>query len=61
MESAISCPTFSPGGASRRALPTLQNLLPDPYCLKDMEAAAKRIAGAIERGETVAATADLRE
>src|ERR1700747_1083820 len=34
--------------------PTLRNLLPDPYCLKDLEAAANRIARAIERGETVA-------
>jgi single-stranded-DNA-specific exonuclease len=38
--------------------PTLQNLLPDPYCLKDMEAAANRIAGAIERCETVAVFGD---
>jgi single-stranded-DNA-specific exonuclease len=38
--------------------PTLQNLLPDPYCLKDMEAAANRIAGAIERGEKVAVFGD---
>jgi single-stranded-DNA-specific exonuclease len=38
--------------------PTLQKLLPDPYCLKDTEAAAKRIAGAIERGDTVAIFGD---
>lgn len=31
--------------------PKMQNLMPDPFCLKDMEKAALRIAGAVERGE----------
>ena len=31
--------------------PKLQNLLPDPYCLKDMEKAASRIAEAIINNE----------
>ncbi|MFZ3324949.1 MAG: single-stranded-DNA-specific exonuclease RecJ [Methylocella sp.] len=48
----------TPGNAQDYLEPTLQKLLPDPYCLKDMEAAAKRIAGAIERGETVAVFGD---
>ncbi len=49
---------ITPGNAQVYLAPTLQNLLPDPYCLKDMEAAAKRISGAIERGETVAVFGD---
>ncbi|MGH6852086.1 MAG: single-stranded-DNA-specific exonuclease RecJ, partial [Methylocella sp.] len=48
----------TPGNAQGYVDPTLRNLLPDPYCLKDMEAAAKRIAVAIERGETVAVFGD---
>lgn len=38
--------------------PALRNLLPDPYALKDMEAAAERIAAAITRGETIAVFGD---
>src|ERR1700736_163429 len=49
---------ITPGTAQDYLDPTLQNLLPDPSCLKDMEAAAKRIALAIERGETVAVFGD---
>ncbi|MGH6841917.1 MAG: single-stranded-DNA-specific exonuclease RecJ, partial [Methylocella sp.] len=48
----------TPANAEDYLNPTLQKLLPDPYCLKDMEAAARRIAGAIERGETVAVFGD---
>ena len=49
---------ITPGTAQDYLDPTLQNLLPDPFCLKDMEAATKRIAGAVERGETVAVFGD---
>jgi single-stranded-DNA-specific exonuclease len=38
--------------------PSLRKLLPDPYCLTDMEAAAGRIAEAIQRGETIAVFGD---
>lgn len=38
--------------------PKMQNLMPDPFCLKDMEKAALRIAGAVERGERVAVIGD---
>src|SRR3977135_1674204 len=49
---------ITPGTAQDHLAPKLQNLLPDPYRLKDMEGAAKRIAGTIERGETVAVFGD---
>ncbi|MGH6795773.1 MAG: DHH family phosphoesterase, partial [Methylocella sp.] len=48
----------TPGNAQDYLDPTLRNLLPDPYCLMDMEAAANRIAQAIERGETIAVFGD---
>src|SRR5262249_20084623 len=38
--------------------PSLRKLLPDPYCLEDMEAAAERIARAIRRCETIAVLGD---
>ncbi len=38
--------------------PSLRQLLPDPSSLKDMEAAAARIAAAIERDETIAIFGD---
>ncbi len=38
--------------------PSLRKLLPDPLCLKDMESAAERIAGAVTRGETIAVLGD---
>ncbi len=38
--------------------PSLRKLLPDPYCLTDMEAAASRIAEAVRRGETIAVFGD---
>jgi single-stranded-DNA-specific exonuclease len=38
--------------------PTLKNFLPDPSSLKDMDAAALRIARAIEAGEQIAIFAD---
>ncbi|MGH6799892.1 MAG: single-stranded-DNA-specific exonuclease RecJ [Methylocella sp.] len=49
---------ITPDNAQDYLDPTLQSLLPDPYCLTDMEAAAKRIAGAIEARETVAVFGD---
>ena len=38
--------------------PTLKRLMPDPYTLTDMEAAATRIADAITKGESVAIFGD---
>ncbi|MCI0467625.1 MAG: single-stranded-DNA-specific exonuclease RecJ [Beijerinckiaceae bacterium] len=38
--------------------PSLQTLMPDPHCLKDMERAASRIATAIQCGETIAILGD---
>jgi single-stranded-DNA-specific exonuclease len=38
--------------------PSLRKLLPDPCCLTDMEAAAGRIAEAIQRGEKIAVFGD---
>lgn len=38
--------------------PKMQNLMPDPFCLKDMEKAALRIADAVEKGERVAVIGD---
>jgi single-stranded-DNA-specific exonuclease len=38
--------------------PTLRNLLPDPFSWKGMEAAAGRIAEAVERGEKIAVFGD---
>src|SRR5205807_1097243 len=49
---------ITPGNAQDYLDPTLQKLLPDPYCLTNMAAAAKRITAAIERRETVAVFGD---
>ncbi|GBR10912.1 single-stranded-DNA-specific exonuclease RecJ [Acetobacter oeni] len=38
--------------------PTLRALMPDPFCLKDMDIAAKRLAEAIRNQETVAVFGD---
>jgi single-stranded-DNA-specific exonuclease len=38
--------------------PTLRNLLPDPFSLQDMAAAASRITEAVERGEKIAIFGD---
>lgn len=38
--------------------PKLQNLMPDPFCMKDMEKAAKRIAEAILKKQKVAIIGD---
>jgi single-stranded-DNA-specific exonuclease len=44
--------------ASHFLEPTLRALLPDPSCLRDMDAAAARLADAAARGETVAVFGD---
>ena len=38
--------------------PKLQNLMPDPFCLNDMEKGVKRIADAIEKKEQIAIIGD---
>jgi len=38
--------------------PTLRDLMPDPSSLRDMDAAAERLVGAVERGERIATFAD---
>ncbi|MFH1804639.1 MAG: single-stranded-DNA-specific exonuclease RecJ [Pseudomonadota bacterium] len=38
--------------------PTLRDLMPDPFVLRDMEKAAKRIAGAVQAGEKIAVFGD---
>ena len=38
--------------------PKLQNLMPDPYCLKDMQKAVERVATAIENKEKIAIIGD---
>ncbi|MEP6356744.1 MAG: single-stranded-DNA-specific exonuclease RecJ [Hyphomicrobiales bacterium] len=38
--------------------PTIKNLMPDPYVFQDMEEAAKRIADAVEKQQTVAIFGD---
>jgi len=38
--------------------PTLRALMPDPSCLRDMDAAASRLADAVARGESVAVFGD---
>lgn len=38
--------------------PKLQNLMPDPYVLKDMQKAAERVAQAVENGEKIAIIGD---
>ena len=38
--------------------PTLRDLMPDPFCLRDMEAATDRLKRAVERGERIAIFGD---
>ncbi len=45
-------------GAGHFLSPTMKAALPDPSCLKDMDAAALRIARAVEAGERIAIFAD---
>ena len=44
--------------AAQYLTPTLRALMPDPHSMRDMEAAANRLADAARRGETVAVFAD---
>ncbi|MEO6361563.1 MAG: single-stranded-DNA-specific exonuclease RecJ [Sphingomicrobium sp.] len=43
---------------ARHRTPTIRNFLPDPSCFKDMDKGAKRLADAIEAGESVAIFGD---
>ncbi|GJE34119.1 single-stranded-DNA-specific exonuclease RecJ [Methylobacterium oxalidis] len=47
-----------PGEAEGYLKPRLRDLMPDPDCLLDMEAAAERLARAVRLGETVAIFGD---
>ena len=48
----------TPEGAQDYLDPSLRKQLPEPFSLKDMEAAARRIAEAIERGDRIAIFGD---
>jgi single-stranded-DNA-specific exonuclease len=43
---------------ARHLEPTLRELMPDPFALRDMEAATARLARAVQRGERVAIFGD---
>jgi single-stranded-DNA-specific exonuclease len=47
-----------PEAAQRHLDPTLRDLMPDPFCLRDMEAATERLKRAVECGERVAIFGD---
>ncbi|KAB1070374.1 single-stranded-DNA-specific exonuclease RecJ [Methylobacterium planeticum] len=47
-----------PGAAEAHLRPRLRDLMPDPDCLLDMEAAVDRLALAVRRGESVAVFGD---
>jgi single-stranded-DNA-specific exonuclease len=47
-----------PEAVQRHLDPSLRDLMPDPYCLRDMEAAAERLKRAVVRGERVAIFGD---
>jgi single-stranded-DNA-specific exonuclease len=49
---------FDPETAATFLEPTLRALMPDPARLADMEAAASRLADAVQRGETIAVYGD---
>jgi single-stranded-DNA-specific exonuclease len=49
---------IAPGEAEAFLAPTLRDLLPDPSCLRDMDAAADRVRHAIRAGERIAIFAD---
>ena len=48
----------APEAVERYLDPTLRDLMPDPFVMRDMEAATRRLAGAVERGELVAIFGD---
>ena len=54
----LSARGVAPEAAAVFLEPTLRALLPDPSVLRDMEAAADRLAQAVRRGETVAVFGD---
>ena len=47
-----------PETAAAHLAPTLRALMPDPSCLRDMDAAAARLADAVARGERIALFGD---
>ncbi len=47
-----------PETVTRHLDPTLRDLMPDPFCLRDMESATDRLRRAVERGERVAIFGD---
>ena len=47
-----------PDGSEAYLRPRLRDLMPDPACLVDMEAAADRLARAVRQGESVAVFGD---
>lgn len=48
----------APDEAGRHLAPRLRDLMPDPHVLLDMDAAVRRLARAVRRGETVAVFGD---
>src|SRR5208337_1775689 len=48
----------APEAVERFLDPTLRDLMPDPFVMRDMEAATERLARAVERGERVAIFGD---
>lgn len=48
----------APGDVARTLKPTLRDWLPDPSLFRDMDAAASRLADAVERGERIVLFAD---
>ena len=48
----------APQAVERYLDPTLRDLMPDPFCLRDMEAATDRLKCAVERGERIAIFGD---
>jgi single-stranded-DNA-specific exonuclease len=43
---------------ARHRMPTIRDFLPDPSCFQDMDKGAKRLADAVEAGETIAIFGD---
>jgi single-stranded-DNA-specific exonuclease len=48
----------APQAVERYLDPTLRDLMPDPFCLRDMEAATNRLQRGVERGERIAIFGD---
>jgi len=48
----------APHEAAGYLVPSLRDLMPDPSCLRDMDAAAARVAAAVQAGERIAIFAD---